>query len=48
MMTEILIEIDEELKISVEKILRDKYSLTLEQACILFFKECIYYKGIPF
>lgn len=47
-MIDIQIEVDEELKTSAEKIFQEKYGLTLEQACILFLKECVRCNCIPF
>jgi len=44
----ISMEIDDGLKTSVENILRDKYGLTLEDAIILFIKECVRQGRIPF
>lgn len=42
------IEIDDGLKTATENILRDKYGLTLEDAIILFIKECVRQGSIPF
>lgn len=47
-MIEIKVEVDEELKKLAEKILQDKYGLSLEQACIVFLEECVRCKKIPF
>lgn len=44
----ISIEIDDGLKTAAENILRDKYGLTLEDAIILFIKECVQQGRIPF
>ena len=44
----ISLEIDDELKTSAETILRDKYGLALEDAIILFIKECVRQGRIPF
>lgn len=42
------VTIEKEVKEAAEKIFREKYDLPLEEACILFIKECIRCKGIPF
>lgn len=44
----ISIEIDDDVKTAVENIFRDKYGLTLENAIILFIKECVRQGRIPF
>lgn len=44
-MVTVEIELDAELKTSVEMILKDKYGMTLEEACVLFIEECVRSKG---